>query len=231
MVGSSARSSGGRQASAAAIMARCRMPPLSWCGYSDARRLGSAMPTSRSASTVRSQAARRPSPSCRRSPSATCSPTGHTGFEGGQRVLKDDADLLAADRRASRARRRRSARGRAGGCSSARTAAADGSRRRTERAVSVLPQPLSPTRASVSPSATANETPSTAGTAAETDGQVVNVEEGHRSLWFAASAASGRPGARGSQMRFDPRINQSIHEIDHQVRAPPPAGPRTAPCP
>ena len=34
VVASSAISSFGRQASAIAIMTRCRMPPDSWCGYS-----------------------------------------------------------------------------------------------------------------------------------------------------------------------------------------------------
>ncbi len=45
VVGSSAMSSRGSQASAIAISARWRMPPHSWCGYSLSRRSGSGMPT------------------------------------------------------------------------------------------------------------------------------------------------------------------------------------------
>ena len=40
VVGSSAISSFGLQASAIAIITRCRMPPDSWCGYSPMRRCG-----------------------------------------------------------------------------------------------------------------------------------------------------------------------------------------------
>jgi len=45
VVASSAMSSRGRQASAIAIMTRCRIPPESWCGYSPRRRSGSGMRT------------------------------------------------------------------------------------------------------------------------------------------------------------------------------------------
>ena len=62
VVGSSAISSAGRQASAIAIIARWRMPPESWCGYSRARRSGSGMRTSRSISTALCPALA--SPSC-----------------------------------------------------------------------------------------------------------------------------------------------------------------------
>ena len=40
VVGSSAISSFGSQASAIAIITRCRMPPESWCGYSSTPALG-----------------------------------------------------------------------------------------------------------------------------------------------------------------------------------------------
>ena len=53
VVGSSAISTLGWQASAMAIIARWRMPPESWCGYSRARRSGSGMPTRRSISIGR----------------------------------------------------------------------------------------------------------------------------------------------------------------------------------
>ena len=56
VVASSAMSSFGRQASAMAIMTRCRMPPDSWCGYSVKRRSGSGMRTRRSSSMACSRA-------------------------------------------------------------------------------------------------------------------------------------------------------------------------------
>ena len=55
VVGSSAISTRGLQASAIAIIARCRMPPDSWCGYSLARCAGSGILTSRSISMALSQ--------------------------------------------------------------------------------------------------------------------------------------------------------------------------------
>src|SRR6516165_317667 len=62
VVGSSAIRSFGRQASAMAIITRWRMPPDSWCGYSRARRRGSAMPTRPSISTTRCSTLSRLSP-------------------------------------------------------------------------------------------------------------------------------------------------------------------------
>jgi hypothetical protein len=49
VVGSSAISSAGRQASAIAIITRCRIPPESWCGYDAARCFGELMPTASNA--------------------------------------------------------------------------------------------------------------------------------------------------------------------------------------
>ncbi len=56
VVGSSAISRLGLQESAMAIMARWRMPPESWWGYSSTRRSGTGIPTSLSISTDRSRA-------------------------------------------------------------------------------------------------------------------------------------------------------------------------------
>ena len=80
VVGSSAISSRGRQASAMAISARCRMPPDSWCGYSLSRRVGSGMPTESSRSRASCMAADRFIPRCRSSTSVTWIPMGTTGF-------------------------------------------------------------------------------------------------------------------------------------------------------
>jgi len=60
VVGSSAISRRGLQASAMAIITRWRMPPESWCGYSRTRRAGSAMPTRASISAARASASARP---------------------------------------------------------------------------------------------------------------------------------------------------------------------------
>ena len=57
VVGSSARISDGLQASAIAIIIRCRMPPLNWCGYWVRRRSESGIPTMPSSSTARRRAA------------------------------------------------------------------------------------------------------------------------------------------------------------------------------
>ena len=58
VVGSSAISTFGSQASAIAIITRCRIPPESWCGYSSSRRSGAGIRTSSSSSIVRARAAR-----------------------------------------------------------------------------------------------------------------------------------------------------------------------------
>ena len=53
VVGSSAISRSGAQASAIAIITRWRMPPDIWCGYSSKRRAGAGMRTRPSASIAR----------------------------------------------------------------------------------------------------------------------------------------------------------------------------------
>src|SRR6476660_487852 len=80
VVGSSAISSLGSQAIAIAIITRCCWPPESCDGNESMRRSGSGMPTSRSRSTARLRAARPDLPMCRRSTSSSCQPTVKTGF-------------------------------------------------------------------------------------------------------------------------------------------------------
>ncbi len=58
VVGSSAIRTRGPQASAVAIIARCRSPPLSWNAYSSTRRSGLGIPTCRRRSIARSRAPR-----------------------------------------------------------------------------------------------------------------------------------------------------------------------------
>ncbi len=65
VVGSSATRIFGSQASAIAIITRCRMPPESWCGYSFSRRSGAGMRTSSRSSIARARAAPRDRSRCR----------------------------------------------------------------------------------------------------------------------------------------------------------------------
>ena len=62
VVGSSAIRTRGPQASAVAIIARCRSPPLSWNAYSSTRRSGLGIPTCRRRSIARSRAPSASSP-------------------------------------------------------------------------------------------------------------------------------------------------------------------------
>ena len=97
VVGSSAISSFGSQASAIAIITRCRIPPESWCGYCDTRSAGRGMPTRPSTSTARSSASAFDAPRCSRTDSAIWSPMRHRRVERGQRVLEDHSDQVPAD--------------------------------------------------------------------------------------------------------------------------------------
>ena len=85
VVGSSATSSVGRHASAMAIITRCAIPPLSWCGIRGrAVFSGSVMPTSPSARTISASRARRwrgyVGPVQRASTSPICRRTVSTGL-------------------------------------------------------------------------------------------------------------------------------------------------------
>src|SRR5690606_21239515 len=80
VVGSSAISSRGSQASAMAIRARCRMPPDSWWAYSFSRRSGSGMPTLSSMTRACSMASDLFASLGRMITSATWMPRGTTGF-------------------------------------------------------------------------------------------------------------------------------------------------------
>ncbi len=80
VVGSSATSTFGPQATAMAIITRWRMPPDSWWGYSSTRRSGAGMRTRRSSSTARAWAAFFDRPSCFCSTSRICLPTVKAGL-------------------------------------------------------------------------------------------------------------------------------------------------------
>ena len=162
VVGSSAINSAGRHAIAIAIIARWRMPPESWCGYSCARRAGSGMRTRRSISTAWSQAALALMSRCSRTASLIWSPIRITGLSeviGSWKII--EMRLPRICRISASSRESRSVPSslispptmRPGGL---------GTSRMIDSALTLLPQPDSPTIASVSPRRTWKETSSTA---------------------------------------------------------------------
>ena len=124
---------------------------------------GSGMPTGSSSSIARSRAARPRIPRWTPSSSVRCSPDGHQRVQRSGRVLRDQSDLAAAELAPSAAR----------GFEEVLALEqiwppvirpVPGSIRRIDIAVAVLPEPLSPTSASVSPCRSVNETSRTART-------------------------------------------------------------------
>ena len=98
VVGSSAISTFGSQASAIAIITRWRMPPESWCGYSSQPR--ARAPGCRPARAARSRARPRRAPRrpwWRRSTSPIWRPTVKHRVERRHRLLEHVRDLAAAD--------------------------------------------------------------------------------------------------------------------------------------
>ncbi|MNQ05952.1 hypothetical protein D3C85_186930 [compost metagenome] len=167
VVGSSASSRRGLQARAIAIMARWRCPPESWCGYDLARRAGSGMPVSASSCTEASCAARADSPSCNSSTSAIWSPTVYSALSaviGSWKIIAISLPRMPRSSRSgidSRSRAPRCA------CDPDRVATPSRSAfctsRSSDSAVTVLPEPDSPTSASFSPAAICRSMPCTTG--------------------------------------------------------------------
>jgi hypothetical protein len=192
VVGSSATSSRGWQATAIAIITRCRMPPESWCGYSLSRREGSGMPTSSSSSVARRSAVLPRIAWCRRSTSRSCRPTVSTGLSeviGSWNTYATSRPRTSRRRASERSRSERSP---------SRTepviAALVGSNRVSAIAVTLLPQPDSPTIASTSRSATSKSTPSTASTGPSSV----------RNCTVSSRTSSRAPPGAGDTARTDP---------------------------
>ncbi len=145
-----------------AIIARWRIPPDSWCGYSSARRSGTGILTRRSISTAWVHACFRVIGRCRRTASVIWSPIRITGLSeviGSWKIIEMRFPRIWRISVSSRPRR------------SVPSSTMEpptilpgglGTRRMTESAVTLLPQPDSPTMARVSPRRTLNETSSTA---------------------------------------------------------------------
>ncbi len=192
VVGSSAISTCGLQASAIAIITRWRMPPESWCGYWSRQRRASAMRTRSSISRARSRAACHGSLKCRTTLSAICVPMVSTGLRlviGSWKIiairLPRSARMSSFDNAVISSPAKRiepSIRPVSGAIS-----------RRIDSAVTDLPQPDSPTMPSVSRGLRSNETPSTARTIPSTVKNCVRRSRTTSRL-TSASRAAGRAG-------------------------------------
>ena len=159
VVGSSAMSSCGLQASAIAIITRWRMPPDSWCGKRSSTLRASGMRTRSSMRSASARAAARSMPWWLRMDSAICSPAVNTGFSdvmGSWKIMATSAPrtsrmvaLPAFTTSSTWPLRRRSAADPftilPPPCSTRRISASE---------VTDLPEPDSPTIASVSPRST-----------------------------------------------------------------------------
>ncbi len=158
VVGSSATSSLGSQASAMANITRCCWPPDSSNGYDARRRLGSGMPTSLSRSSALFIAARRFSRMCLRSGSHSCAPMVNTGL----------SEVIGSWKTQAMSRPRSACSSGIEACSKSLPrhstrpwrCALSGSRFSMAIAVTLLPDPDSPTSATVEFSAMSKLTPS-----------------------------------------------------------------------
>ena len=157
LTGSSPMIRRGLLASARAIAMRWRCPPENSCGQRPA--FSGRKPTRRSNSPTRAASSARGTTRCSRNGSAMACAT----VMRGSRLPKGSWKMICI----SRLRARKAAGERLARSSPAkRTEPLSGSIRRSMTRPSVdLPQPLSPTMASTSPSATESDTPSTACTA------------------------------------------------------------------
>ncbi len=163
VVGSSAMRRSGPAASAIAIMARCLRPPESWKGYSSARRAASGMPTESSNSRMRRSSAAPRKLVWRSSTSRIWVPMREDRIQARRRLLEDHRDPPPAHL-AHRAFRKSEEVDSLKARPAPETTPLSGSRRMSESAVIVFPQPDSPTMAKVSPRRISRSTPSTART-------------------------------------------------------------------
>ena len=149
------------QAIAIASITRWLMPPESWCGKASRRRSASGISTARSSSRARARRAAREPPSCRPIVSISWKATLNDGF----RLVIGSWKIMAM----SPPRSERRSRGDIDGSSrpskasrSARTRPGASIRPSTPSAVTLLPEPDSPTMPTTSPGATVKLTSSTA---------------------------------------------------------------------
>ena len=165
VVGSSASKSFGLHASAMAIIARWRCPPDNWCGYDCARRSGSGMPVLDSSATAADMLCARAIPILSCNTSATWSPTVNSGFRaviGSWKIIAISRPRIPRNCCSEMASRSNSPAGWANLAEPLHCAFM--ARRRRLSAVTVLPEPDSPTRASFSPGAIEKSIPLTTST-------------------------------------------------------------------
>ena len=164
VVGSSASTSGGLQASAIAITMRCLIPPLNSCGYCVSRRAGSEMPTMPRSSTARARASVWRIARWISRPSVSWRPTVRTGLSeviGSWKIMpisRPRTRRISSSDSVKRSRPLKTT------CPDTIRPAGWATSLMIDSAVTLLPQPDSPTSATVSPSSTSHETPSTART-------------------------------------------------------------------
>ena len=195
VVGSSAISTFGLQATAIAIITRWRMPPESWCGYSSIRRVGAGMPTSSSSSIVAVARLRAVEPEVVAQHLADLAADREDRVQRRHRLLEDERDLPPAHL----------AQGRFVGASAGRgprsaalpdSCAEAGSSRSIDIAVTLLPQPDSPTIASTSPASSENDTRSTACTEPSSVSKRTESSSTSSSAISASSSGRGRRAGR-----------------------------------
>ena len=185
-------------ASAIAIITRWRWPPESSCGNEASRCSGSGMPTRASSSSVRARAASAVIWLWSSSTSLICFSTRCSGFSdviGSWKIIAMRSPRIFASRSSgaptssSPSKRMRPDGWRAAGY---------GSSCRIESAVTDLPEPLSPTSATVSPRSISNETPRTASTTrpprVEVHGEIVD-RRAARSRRLSRARRSSLPAA------------------------------------
>ena len=162
VVGSSAMRRAGLRARAMAMTTRWRMPPLSWWGYSLKRISGEGMRTRRRTSMERSRASAGEHFSWRRKTSESWRPMEWTGL----RAVMGSWKIMPMRR--ARSEQRRASEALARSSSSRRmepvvmTPEGWGRSRMMDMAVTLLPQPDSPTRPVMEPRGTSKEMWSTA---------------------------------------------------------------------
>ena len=231
VVGSSAISSRGPQASAIAIITRWRMPPESWCGYWPTRRSGSGMLHRRSISIARCERRGARQAAVQHQRFGDLVADGEHRVERGHRLLEDHRDRGC---RASRASRRSVSASRSRAleqrCARRRCArAASAIRRRIESAVTLLPQPDSPTTPSVSPRLDgerhAVDGPHHAVARVEMRLQVVDLSSG-RTLGIA-SHLRARRGSSASRMPSPSRLTASTVSGEADARETRSGSPRS----
>ena len=205
VVGSSAIRRLGPQISARAIIARCRMPPENSEGKRSSAPLGSGMPTLSSRSAARRRASARLTSSCTSTTSAICAPIvwmGEKELIGSWKIIPMWPPRIAwicAPRVPSFAISARKPLRASSRISPETTLRLAPSSCISDSAVTLLPEPLSPTSASTSPRPIENEVCSVMGT--RSPSLSIEIERFRTSRTGGAEDADIMPSNRGRRHR------------------------------